>query len=240
MPILPAFCDTCYTAFPSGIVVENVKNLTISRVQSRPCPRCGGIGHVPDGVFNAIGNFIEVLSGPDRTVQELQRLATIIKDSRKNNETADQIKQKIEEDVPQLSPLMNLIVPKTAGDFYALLSVIIAIITSILSMIDSSSNGDKQQSNQVINNEVIYNEVINNIYANNSKNNIYVNNGQNNNQTIYTSPKPIMPNSNMTRKQPLRVQKIRRNEKCPCGSMKKFKHCHGRNSTSYVPFEGLQ
>ena len=31
------------------------------------------------------------------------------------------------------------------------------------------------------------------------------------------------------KKQPRRVQKIGRNDPCPCGSGKKYKHCCGRN-----------
>jgi preprotein translocase subunit SecA len=31
-----------------------------------------------------------------------------------------------------------------------------------------------------------------------------------------------------TKKKPVRVKKVGRNDPCPCGSGKKYKHCHGR------------
>lgn len=42
------------------------------------------MGHVPDGVYNFIGNTIELLNGPLRVVAELQRLADILKNAKAN------------------------------------------------------------------------------------------------------------------------------------------------------------
>lgn len=40
-----------------------------------PCPRCGGTGYVPDGVYNFTDNAIELVEGPESTVTDLKRLA---------------------------------------------------------------------------------------------------------------------------------------------------------------------
>jgi hypothetical protein len=64
MPNLPAICDDCGTMFPSGFVMENCTNISLSGNKSGPCPSCGGMGSIPDGVFNVLGNVIEILDAP--------------------------------------------------------------------------------------------------------------------------------------------------------------------------------
>lgn len=59
MPSILAFCDTYGTVFSSGIFVENPTNMSFAGNRLGPCPHCGGMGHVPDGVFNFIGNTIK-------------------------------------------------------------------------------------------------------------------------------------------------------------------------------------
>jgi hypothetical protein len=51
MPVLPAICDQCSTLFNSGFMAENSRNITIEDFTTGPCPHCGGMGHVPDGVL---------------------------------------------------------------------------------------------------------------------------------------------------------------------------------------------
>jgi hypothetical protein len=125
MPSLPAFCDTCGTAFPSGFVFENSTNVTLSGNKSGPCPNCGGMGHIPDGVFNFVGSTIEILSAPKRTVKELNRLAQV----------AAQIKQEL----PELSSLANLL-PKNREELYGFLALILAAIQLLTQSPQSSQN----------------------------------------------------------------------------------------------------
>ena len=49
---------------------------------------------------------------------------------------------------------------------------------------------------------------------------------------VHPSEKPrrtifLPPSACFQKKQPQRIQHIGRNERCPCGSGKRFKHCHG-------------
>ena len=76
---LPAVCDNCGAIFSQrAIKAENVRHLTISNVGVGPCPNCGGNGHIPDGVYNVVGNVIEVLAAPERSMEELRRFAEIL------------------------------------------------------------------------------------------------------------------------------------------------------------------
>jgi SEC-C motif len=144
MPSLPAFCDTCGTAFDSGIFVENASNIAFSGNRSGPCPRCGGMGHVPDGVFNFIGNTIEILSAPERTVSELLGLARIVREARDMGEDKEQVAARIEKELPSLSPLTKLL-PTNKSELYGFLGVVIAAVALY------TQSGDKPPSQTVVN-----------------------------------------------------------------------------------------
>ena len=127
VPAIPAFCDSCGTAFSSGIVIENSSNISFTGGRSGPCPKCGGMGHVPDGVFNVVGNTIEILAAPARTVQELTRLAEILRSARSSRAEPKDVALQIEKELPALSPLMQLL-PANRSEWYAFLAVLLAIV----------------------------------------------------------------------------------------------------------------
>ncbi len=127
MPSVPAFCNTCGTVFSSGIVVENSTNITFSGNLAGPCPSCGGFGHVPDGVFNFIGNTIEILSAPERTIAELMGLANILRQAKAKSETREQVATRIEKELPRLSKLAKLL-PENRSELYGFLAVLLAAV----------------------------------------------------------------------------------------------------------------
>ena len=79
---IPAFCDNCGAVFPSGFSVSDSTNVSFSGSKSGPCPVCASMGHVPDGVFNVIGDSLQILSAPQRSVAELSLLSQIAMDAR--------------------------------------------------------------------------------------------------------------------------------------------------------------
>ncbi|OYY48731.1 MAG: hypothetical protein B7X95_09610 [Methylophilaceae bacterium 17-44-8] len=125
MPSVPAFCDTCGTVFNSGIFVENSANISFAGNISGPCPSCGGMGHVPDGVFNFIGNTIEILSAPERTIKELTNLAKILQEAKAKSETREQVVSRIEKELPSLSGLTKLL-PENKSELYGFLALVLA------------------------------------------------------------------------------------------------------------------
>jgi hypothetical protein len=48
--------------FPSGIEVKNARNITMVGNTAGPCPVCGGIGEIPDGVYDFVGDTIRVVA----------------------------------------------------------------------------------------------------------------------------------------------------------------------------------
>ena len=76
---IPAVCNQCKNFFPGDTVSENSTNVIFENKTVGPCPRCGGTGTVPDGVYNFYDNVIELVSGPESTVADLKRLAEKLK-----------------------------------------------------------------------------------------------------------------------------------------------------------------
>ena len=101
MPAIPAVCDTCGTVFSSGIYGEKTTSVTLVGNTAGPCPRCGDMGHVPDGTFSFTEDTIELLQGPQRTVSELQRLAEILRQARERNASTEEVAETIRRESPQ-------------------------------------------------------------------------------------------------------------------------------------------
>ncbi|MFZ2312612.1 MAG: SEC-C metal-binding domain-containing protein [Methylobacter sp.] len=128
MPLVPAFCDTCGTVFSSGMFFENCVGITLSGNRAGPCPECGGMGHVSDGVFNFIGDTIEILSAPGRTIHELTKLAEILRNAKAKSQSKEEVAAKIDKEVPGLSLIAKLL-PENKSELYGFLSVALTVIT---------------------------------------------------------------------------------------------------------------
>ncbi|OPY74541.1 MAG: hypothetical protein A4E65_03816 [Syntrophorhabdus sp. PtaU1.Bin153] len=146
---VPAICDSCGAIFASGIEVENVYNTTFANCGAGPCPACGKMGHIPDGVYNFIDNTIELLSGPTRTISELERLARILTQARRERASLSEVERRIQQETPELSSLRNLF-PKTRAELYSFISIILTIITLLLGQL-KQNQVPKVEVAQVVN-----------------------------------------------------------------------------------------
>ena len=147
---VPAVCDNCSNIFPTGCDVSNSTNVSFSGCSAGPCTKCGGTGHIPDGVYNFIGNTIEFLSGPERSFIELKKLASILERARDNNSDLKSVGKEIDDEIPELSLIKDLL-PTTRSELYGFITILLTIIS--LTMNQTSSNGSsKVEVNTVINN----------------------------------------------------------------------------------------
>lgn len=147
---VPAVCNNCGTMFPSDFEVSDSTNISFSDCGAGPCPSCGGMGHIPDGIYNFIGNTIELLSGPSRTVKELHKLSEILEFSRNNNYSHQEVTSAIDKQLPELASIKDIL-PKTRIELYAFVTLILSIILMIISQ-SSSGKPEKIEINNVINN----------------------------------------------------------------------------------------
>lgn len=155
---LPAFCDNkeCGAIFPSGFTFENAVNVTLSGNRSGPCPHCGGCGSVPDGVFNFVNDTIQILSAPQCTIDEFNRLSAIIIEAIKNKNSAQDVAKKINKEIPNLTQLGKTILT-IGGGLLLFLQIINAII-------DIKKSFQDTQPYNTINQNITINQVFDNLY----------------------------------------------------------------------------
>ena len=195
----PAVCDTCGTIFPSAIDVA-AENVGILGCSSGPCPKCGGYGRIPDGIYSFIDNAILLLSDRMRTKSELYKLVDILKKARQNQSTAQELSEKIQHELPELSSLKDIL-PQTRIELYAFVGIILTIITILIASW-SRDNTPK----------IAINQVVNVLYEN-----------QNSIQQPNDAAEKDIKNRNKVKS--TNLKKIGRNQTCPCGSGKKYKKC---------------
>ena len=146
--------------------------------------------------INFIGNTIELLNGPDRTVSELQRLKIILSQARKERIPFDQVSEIIKEEVPELSSLKDFF-PKSRSELYAFLTIIITIIVLILGQL-KQNQPPKIEVSQIIN-------IISQPQA----------------PSIPGGATPKIKSKETVKSK----KKVGRNDPFPCGSGKKYKKC---------------
>ncbi|WP_230373960.1 SEC-C metal-binding domain-containing protein [Vibrio cholerae] len=200
MPMIPAFCDSCSTPFPSGIFVENCLNITMTGNRSGPCPNCGGMGSVPDGVFNVIGNAIEILNAPSRTIEQLKRYAQVLDEAKEQRLSREEIKQKIDNEVPEFSSISQFL-PKTRSEMYAFLALIISILAYLTPLMMSDNGISEDEVENLINNSI---------------------------QQMFIQQEVDRLKKENEELRKFEFLSPSRNSDCPCGSSQKYKNCCGQ------------
>lgn len=153
--LMPALCDSCGAFFtPPAISLGNVQRLTISNVAVAPCPRCGGTGHIPDGVYSVFGDVLQVLSAPAHSIDELRRLAEILERARAMSQSTDEVKERIRKESPGLASIADLL-PENRGERIAFIAMVIAAVALIADLSRSDEKATNVTVNQVINNITI-------------------------------------------------------------------------------------
>ncbi|MCC8256646.1 SEC-C metal-binding domain-containing protein [Vibrio campbellii] len=200
MPVIPAFCDNCGTPFPSGIFAENCLQMTMTGNRSGPCPKCGGMGSVPDGVFNVLGNAIEIINAPSKTIEQLQRYAQVLDEAKEQRLSREEVKQKINEEVPEFSSVSQYL-PKSRSELYAFLALIVSILAYVTPLMMSDDGMSESDVESLINNSV--------------------------QQMLMQQEIERLSRENKELKG-FEFSKPSRNSDCSCGSTKKYKNCCGQ------------
>lgn len=72
VPMVPAVCDMCRTMFPSGIHMGLGSGVRMVGNKSGPCPRCGSMGSIPDGYYEATSETELLRSSSLAELRDLQ------------------------------------------------------------------------------------------------------------------------------------------------------------------------
>jgi hypothetical protein len=192
MPRIPAICNTCGTIFESFVDVKSINN-TFTNCSSGPCPKCGGMGDIPNGVYSAVSETILEFTSGDISKLQLKKFLSILESAKDEKTETNELAKSIRTQTPELKKISDIL-PKTRQELYLFLTLIITIIYLFLDQ-PSITNNDVDVE-KIINQSI---EIFYNNNSNDEKTNLQ------NNQT--------------------HLKKVGRNQPCPCGSGRKFKHC---------------
>jgi SEC-C motif-containing protein len=166
------------------------------------CPECGTHARILGGVYNVVGDTLELLQGPEHTVSELERLREILRIARESGASPQEVGSTLQREFPEWGwALAKLLVPRTPADFFALLNLIVAVV-GVLLVLKQEGQDTNAKPDQIINNITVVQEAP---------------------QDPGQQP-VIAPSTN-----PAYGKKVGRNDPCPCESGVKFKRCHGKS-----------
>jgi hypothetical protein len=125
--MVPAICDTCGTVFPSGFVIgQGARNITMVGNKSGPCPTCGGMGSIPDGLYDFVGETLSIAStwSPER----IQRLIAALQGARNAANPREATEAALAEDDELLDVVRRLVIPRNPAEFWAFIAALLALL----------------------------------------------------------------------------------------------------------------
>ena len=133
MPKLPAICDTCGTIFPSGYSVSGGGTMSAYGNISGPCPRCKGMGHVPDGQYKAIAEGLSANLVNFKDIDALKKLSQLLNTAiNENNITS--IKDNLKKEAPNWKNVWNLLPEENIGNSIAIYMFILAMLQTAITL----------------------------------------------------------------------------------------------------------
>jgi uncharacterized protein YecA (UPF0149 family) len=185
---------------PHAFNIGGATNVHIEDVSVSPCPNCGGVGHIPDGIYSATTDTISVVATTAKSAESLATLLRILHRARDQRSSAEELAKSLdEEQTANLKPVAELIrrLPRKL-DIKYWIGIAIAVVALMQGQVtDQKITGIESQVDQM------YAQVL----------------AQHPPATPVPVPRP--PTS------PHRFANVGRNDLCPCGSGKKYKRCHG-------------
>ena len=136
MALVPAICDNCGTAWAATNIiggspgVRGQVQMTGNRVG--PCPKCGARGRIPDGVYDLIGDTLEVVTSADLPHDTLQSLIEILRDAADGKVQAKAVVEQVAANAPALAPTINVFLERPAKDRRGFLILLVTILMAVM------------------------------------------------------------------------------------------------------------
>jgi hypothetical protein len=142
MAMIPAGCRSCGSVFgASNIFGGDMIDLQLTNVGVGPCPKCGGTGNVPDGVYNLRDDTVEVVQSAGIPPNVLQGIVGMLEALQHGQASTDQVLAEVEREAPALRDAVEraLAHPNTA----VWVAILIQIILGILTMTNQGPNAQE-------------------------------------------------------------------------------------------------
>jgi len=102
MTMIPAVCQACGTIFSSGISIAGGAQATIIGCKSGPCPKCGDMGDIVDGVYGLKDKAFSFFKDNNFSIEDLKSIYTKLS----NLDSEGISKEVIANKVPEISQLI--------------------------------------------------------------------------------------------------------------------------------------
>lgn len=141
---LPAICDNCGLNFPSGFVIGSGAQLITTNSISGPCPNCGGMGRIPDGIYEVVSDVESILKIDNG--EQIFKLQRILNTPNKF-ETKKSIEKKIKKETPYsgIVEIIEYFATKTKNTTAAL-GVLSTIIFGIIGVYYSHQASEENEN----------------------------------------------------------------------------------------------
>lgn len=140
---IPARCRICRRNF----LFHGIGGRGITVVNSgTSCPYCGGPADIQDATIDQSGRVhllrsaYDVLTQPGITREDLEIAAAIFRRAQEQRESAAAVAAQLSNEVPPLSPLARLVVPRSAGEVYGLLGLLLTLILWLIQHFDDKAS----------------------------------------------------------------------------------------------------
>jgi hypothetical protein len=161
------------------------------------------MGHIPDGLYRFTERAIELLAGPAESVDEIRRLAEMIRRAQSTGQTPEALTRELQSDPSGVgAKLAKLTLPTNPAEFWAFMAVLVMVLLA------RCAPGDAPSQTNITNN------IIESAY--------YTAPGQT------AAPAATRASHETPKRAAPPARKLGRNDPCPCGSGLKSRKCHGK------------
>lgn len=149
MVTIPAVCSNCGALFYAPNLVGGSGKVEFRNSRLGPCPVCGGVGDIIDGVYDAATNTARLLISSATKPHQLKKLEEIFLAAQRQELSREQIQEKVTKEIPELQSLRDWL-PTTRNELYAFIGIILALITLITTTVLSVAQSNKSVSEQEV------------------------------------------------------------------------------------------
>jgi hypothetical protein len=133
MATVPGICDNCGAVFGSeALTGAEGQNIKMGGAKVGPCPACGSVGQVPEGVYDLIDDTLSVIKMTAETVI-YDAIIEVLEDRVAGKATDAEVMDRIEATAPALALTVKRYLAKSDPASW------IAMLISILMLLQSSS-----------------------------------------------------------------------------------------------------
>jgi len=108
------------------------------------------MGEVPDGFYELIGQSVNISSASNYSAAQLQRVIEVLRAARSGEPDVDAVASQLEQDAPEVAAVVRrLLVPKDAGQFYALMTLLLTALILLQAQLQSHGTPTPSEIEQV-------------------------------------------------------------------------------------------